>query len=130
MRVVVHDALDEPSRFGVLCHELAHILLGHLGGDAHGWWPPRLNLDHDTVEIEAEAVAQSSHSDRGDGTVEGYPAPQARQERCLPGVARRDRQGGGAGGADVAREAVGAAAAGGAERPWEPLIRTDMQRPP
>lgn len=56
-RVVVHDGLDEPSRFGVLCHELAHILLGHLGGDGDGWWPARLNLDHATVEIEAEAVA-------------------------------------------------------------------------
>src|SRR5207245_2825139 len=24
MRIVVHSGLDEPSRFGVLCHELAH----------------------------------------------------------------------------------------------------------
>ena len=33
MRVVVHDQLDDPSRCGVLCHEIAHILLGHLGTD-------------------------------------------------------------------------------------------------
>ncbi len=75
MRVVVHDALNEPSRFGVLCHELAHILLGHLGGDADGWWPPRLNLDRDTVEIEAEAVAHIVTQRSGlAGRSEGYLA--------------------------------------------------------
>lgn len=57
MRIAVHDGLDPPSRFGVLCHELAHVLLGHLGGDPDGWWPARAGLDHRTVEIEAEAVA-------------------------------------------------------------------------
>lgn len=56
-RVVVNAALDLPSRYGVLCHELAHIYLGHLGADADRWWPCRLNLSHATVEIEAEAVA-------------------------------------------------------------------------
>lgn len=57
MRIVVHDLLDEPSRFGVLCHELAHIYLGHLGADKDHWWPSRHNLNLQTVEIEAEAVA-------------------------------------------------------------------------
>jgi hypothetical protein len=57
MRIVIHDALDEPSRFGVLCHELAHILLGHLGTDRDQWWPGRLNISRQTAEIEAEAVA-------------------------------------------------------------------------
>jgi hypothetical protein len=57
MRIVVHDGLDEPSRSGVLCHELAHILLGHLGSDFDGWWPSRANLSHASVEVEAEAVA-------------------------------------------------------------------------
>ncbi len=57
MRIVVHEGLDPPSRFGVLCHEVAHVLLGHLGSDNDGWWPARSNLDHRTVEIEAEAVA-------------------------------------------------------------------------
>jgi hypothetical protein len=51
------DGLDDPSRFGVLCHKLAHISLGHLGTDRDQWWPSRLNLDRRTVEIEAEAVA-------------------------------------------------------------------------
>jgi len=57
MRIAIHDALDEPSRFGVLCHELAHIYLGHLGSDGDHWWPSRRELSHHTVEIEAEATA-------------------------------------------------------------------------
>jgi hypothetical protein len=57
MRIVVHDLLDEPSRCGVLCHELAHILLGHLGTDWDHWWPARSNLGRAAVEVEAEAVA-------------------------------------------------------------------------
>ncbi len=57
MRIAIHDGLDEPSRFGVLCHELAHIYLGHLGSDKDHWWPSRKELNHRTVEIEAEATA-------------------------------------------------------------------------
>lgn len=57
MRIAVHAELNEPSRFGVLCHEMAHILLGHLGTDKDNWWPSRINLTRRTVEIEAEAVA-------------------------------------------------------------------------
>jgi hypothetical protein len=57
MRIAIHAELDPPSRYGVLCHELAHVLLGHLGTDADYWWPSRMNLDHKTVEIEAEATA-------------------------------------------------------------------------
>jgi hypothetical protein len=57
MRIAIHDGLDGPSRFGVLCHELAHIYLGHLGSDKDHWWPSRRELTHRTVEIEAESVA-------------------------------------------------------------------------
>ena len=57
MRIAIHDEFDEPSRFGVLCHELAHIHLGHLGSDRDHWWPSRSELNHRTVEIEAEATA-------------------------------------------------------------------------
>ena len=57
MRIAIHDELDEPSRFGVLCHELAHVQLGHLGSDKDHWWPSRSELNHRTVEIEAEATA-------------------------------------------------------------------------
>jgi hypothetical protein len=64
MRIVVNSGLDEPSRFGVLCHELAHVLLGHLGSDVDRWWPARSNLDHATVEIEAESRGGRPNSDR------------------------------------------------------------------
>jgi len=57
MRIVIHEEHDPPSRYGVLCHELAHVYLGHLGGDPDGWWPSRGNLNRNTLEIEAEAVA-------------------------------------------------------------------------
>lgn len=57
MRIALHDGLDGPSRLGVLCHELAHIFLGHLGTDRDRWWPGRANLDRAAVEVEAEAVA-------------------------------------------------------------------------
>ena len=57
MRIAIHSHLDGPSRFGILCHELAHIYLGHLGTDGDHWWPSRTDLDHRTVEIEAEATA-------------------------------------------------------------------------
>lgn len=56
-RIVINRDLDLPSRFAVLCHELAHILLGHLGSDHDAWWYSRRGLDHATVETEAEAVA-------------------------------------------------------------------------
>jgi len=57
MRIVLHDKLSDVSCFGVLCHELAHILLGHLGTDRDLWWPCRSNLTRQTIEIEAESVA-------------------------------------------------------------------------
>jgi hypothetical protein len=57
MRIGLHKALDGPSRYGVLLHELAHIYLGHLGGDKDGWWPSRGDLGRRAAEVEAEAVA-------------------------------------------------------------------------
>ena len=57
MRVAIHDGLDDPSRFGVLCHELAYIHLGHRGADADGFWPSRGGLGTAAMEVEAESVA-------------------------------------------------------------------------
>jgi hypothetical protein len=57
MRIGLHSELDEPSRYGVLLHELAHVYLGHLGGDKDGWWPSRGDLARRAMEVEAEAVA-------------------------------------------------------------------------
>jgi hypothetical protein len=57
MRIGLHDGLSESSQYGVLLHELAHIHLGHLGGDPDGWWPSRCELSRRAMEVEAEAVA-------------------------------------------------------------------------
>ncbi|MGD0234555.1 MAG: hypothetical protein ABSC55_08440 [Syntrophorhabdales bacterium] len=57
MRIVVREQLDVGSAYAVLCHELAHIYLGHLGSDKDNWWPYRINLPHRTVEVEAEAAS-------------------------------------------------------------------------
>ncbi|HNV70285.1 MAG TPA: hypothetical protein PKO06_11350 [Candidatus Ozemobacteraceae bacterium] len=56
--VVSLDKKAEPAkRLAILCHEIAHVLLGHVGGDSDGWWPNRPELTHAAVEIEAEATA-------------------------------------------------------------------------
>lgn len=65
MRIAIHETLDGPSRLGVLCHELAHIFLGHLGTDKDLWWPSRSNLTRRAVEIEAEAAAYITMSRLG-----------------------------------------------------------------
>jgi hypothetical protein len=57
MRIGLRAELDEAAAYAVLCHELAHIYLGHLGADKEGGWPYRLNLRHNVAEIEAESVA-------------------------------------------------------------------------
>ena len=57
MRIAIHADLPAPSRFGVLCHEMAHILLGHLGSDDDHWWPSRSHLGRAPIEVEAEATA-------------------------------------------------------------------------
>ena len=57
LRIVIHEELDERSTFGVLCHEMAHVLLGHLGNDEDRWWPARSHLGRSAIEIEAETTA-------------------------------------------------------------------------
>ena len=57
MRIGLRQELEPGAAYSVLCHELAHIYLGHLGADKDGWWPYRLNLPFSVTEIEAEAAA-------------------------------------------------------------------------
>lgn len=57
MRIAIHEGLGAAERYAVLCHELAHIFLGHLGADADLWWPCRVNLTQGSIETEAEATA-------------------------------------------------------------------------
>lgn len=44
-------------QFVTLAHELAHLFLGHLGGDTRLAVPDRGLLDHSRCELEAESVA-------------------------------------------------------------------------
>jgi len=48
---------DPSRRYATLVHELAHLYCGHLGTPDDRWWPNRTRLDHDTEELEAEAVS-------------------------------------------------------------------------
>jgi hypothetical protein len=57
MRIGLREELEPAAAYAVLCHELAHIYLGHLGADKEGWWPWRLNLPYAVTEMEAEAVS-------------------------------------------------------------------------
>ncbi len=57
MRIGLREKLDDAAAYAALCHELAHIFLGHVGTDKDRTWPYRLNLSNAVMEIEAEAVA-------------------------------------------------------------------------
>lgn len=85
MRIVIHDELDGPSRFGVLCHEVAHIFLGHLGGDKDLWWPSRMNLNHKSKEIEAESVAYIITQHFGlNGSSDMYVSSHLKNDTAIP----------------------------------------------
>ena len=87
MRIVVHEGLDGPSRLGVLCHELAHILLGHLGTDWDHWWPGRASLNRRAVEIEAESVAYIVTTRLGlEGTSAAYVSRHLEDRRAPAGA--------------------------------------------
>ncbi len=49
---------DIKLQYATLCHELAHLFLGHLGGDPFGKeWNSRIGLTLTQRELEAEAVS-------------------------------------------------------------------------
>jgi hypothetical protein len=56
-RIFIRQELDDASAYAVLCHELAHVFLGHLGASKKCNWPYRPNASHAVAELEAEAVA-------------------------------------------------------------------------
>ena len=57
IRITLREELEEAAAYFVLCHELAHVYLGHLGASRQSGWPYRLKLSDAVAEIEAEAVA-------------------------------------------------------------------------
>lgn len=55
--IAVNQNHPPPGRFATLMHELAHLFLGHLGGDRRLRIPDRQALCHARREIEAESTA-------------------------------------------------------------------------
>jgi hypothetical protein len=55
--IEISDSLNDTSAFGTLIHELAHILLGHLGKHNNDPWKDRHNEGIASCEFEAESVA-------------------------------------------------------------------------
>jgi hypothetical protein len=56
-RICLRTELDDAAAYGALCHELAHVFLGHVGANKKCNWPYRTKVSHAVAEIEAEAVA-------------------------------------------------------------------------
>ena len=84
-RVVIHKKLEERSRFGVLCHEMAHIFLGHMGNDGDRWWPARSHLGRSAIEIEAETTAYMVTRRLGlDGTSAEYISQHLQSDGRVP----------------------------------------------
>jgi hypothetical protein len=54
--VQLNDRLDPLAAYATLVHELAHVLLGHLGSDPEGWWPERPGGSEGWREAEACTV--------------------------------------------------------------------------
>ncbi len=58
LTIELNQAFAVNAKYVTLCHELAHIFLGHLGGDPYGnEWTARISLNRNQRELEAEAVA-------------------------------------------------------------------------
>jgi hypothetical protein len=55
--ITINTKFDDETAYATLCHELAHVFLGHLGNDADEWWPNRSDLPITPEELEAEAVS-------------------------------------------------------------------------
>ena len=55
--IEINDTFDDAATYATLCHELAHIYLGHLGNDKDNWWPDRRYLTKEQVELEAEVAS-------------------------------------------------------------------------
>ncbi len=58
LSIELNQKHETKTKYATLCHELAHILLGHIGGDPAGKeWNSRTGLSITQCELEAEAVA-------------------------------------------------------------------------
>lgn len=56
-RMVINNDFSTEQKYATLCHELAHLFLGHLGEDHDEWWDDRRELSYNAKELEAESVS-------------------------------------------------------------------------
>jgi len=56
-RILIKSDFTTEQKYATLCHELAHLFLGHLGDDQDEWWEDRSKLSYNAKELEAEAVS-------------------------------------------------------------------------
>jgi len=56
-QIVINNSHTSEVQFSTLCHELAHLMLGHCGKFSHCECEDRSNLSSDTKEIEAETIS-------------------------------------------------------------------------
>ena len=56
--IQINKTHDVKVKYSTLCHEPAHLFLGHLGGDPYGQqWNSRIGLTQTQRELEAEATS-------------------------------------------------------------------------
>jgi len=56
VEIEINNNFSPNEMYSTICHEIAHIYLGHLGNDKDEWWPDRRKLNDRIKEIEAESV--------------------------------------------------------------------------
>jgi hypothetical protein len=57
VEIEINSSFSQNEMYSTICHEIAHIYLGHLGNDADEWWPDRRRLNDRVKEIEVESVS-------------------------------------------------------------------------
>lgn len=57
VEIEINSSFSPNDMYSTICHEIAHIYLGHLGTDSDEWWSDRRKLNDRVKEIEAESVS-------------------------------------------------------------------------
>ena len=57
VEIEINGTFNPNEMYSTICHEIAHVYLGHLGNDKDEWWPDRRKLNERVKEIEAESVS-------------------------------------------------------------------------
>jgi hypothetical protein len=57
VEIEINSSFNTNEMYSTICHEIAHVYLGHLGNDKDEFWPDRRKLNERVKEIEAESVS-------------------------------------------------------------------------